>query len=117
MERSFVASPLPGVDPLVVEAVSLSRDRRELRRIRRLKRVHRGVRCAGGCGTKYGERRSDHKFSGGGGNERGWFCPTSADSCVDRQKATGDHFCGMCLKPESTDGLPGGWSGVRLVGG
>ena len=21
------------------------------------------------------------------------------------------------LKPESTDGLPGGWSGVRLVGG
>ena len=22
-----------------------------------------------------------------------------------------------CSKPESTDGLPGGWSGVRLVGG
>ena len=98
MVESFIAPQPADVDPLVVEAVSLSRDRRERRRIRRLKRVHRGVRCARGCGTKYGERRSDHSFIGGGGIEGGWFCP-SADSCVDRQKATGDHFCGMCLKP------------------
>ena len=98
MAESWVASPQAGVDPLVVEAVSLSRDRHERRRIRRLMRVHRGVRCARGCGTKYGKRRSDHNFSGGGGIEGGWFCP-SADSCVDRQKATGDHSCGMCIKP------------------
>ena len=84
-----------GCDPRVAEALFVSRvyveDRKELRRVR----VHRSVRCAGGCGTHFGKRRRDHDFWGGGGIHGGWFCPTTT-SCQNR--ATGDHYCGMCLE-------------------
>lgn len=68
-----------------------------------LMRRHRGVRCAGGCKTRYGKKNKADNAIGGGGiaNDGGWFCPSvSADglsgSCI--QKATGDHYCGKCFR-------------------
>ena len=76
---------------IVLEAAAISHVRDLKQRIRR----HRGVRCSGGCGTRFGKRRSIHSFSGGGGGgvEGGWRCD-SPGSC--REQPTGDHFCGMC---------------------
>ena len=81
-----------GCDPLVAEALFLSRDFAEDRNERERARVHRGVRCAGGCGTRFGKRRQDHDFLGGEGIHGGWICPTTP--CHGRR--TGDHYCGMC---------------------
>ena len=93
-------TPPRDCDPCVAEAVVLAKHHEDRRKLRRLKRVHRGVRCAEGCGTKYGKRRADHNIiSSGDGIEGGWFCPTRDGSCLDLQKATGDHRCGMCLNP------------------
>ena len=85
---------------LVIEAAVLSRNRQKKLRERRRRRDHKGVICAGGCGTRYGKRRRDHNFVGGGGIEGGWFCPSN-ESC--RIKPTGKHYCGMCgiEKPDS----------------
>ena len=65
---------------------------------------HKGIVCAtDGCQVKYGQRRQDHDFicEDGLNLSGGWFCPTpntddSADSCFP--KASGAHYCGMCLK-------------------
>ena len=84
-------APPSGCDPLAVEAVYLSMRRSEKWRIRTLKRDHRGVLCAGGCGTRYGKRRSDHSLSGGG-IASGWKCATNP--CPD---TSAPHYCGMCL--------------------
>ena len=78
---------------IVLKAAAVSRMREERQRHKRLMRIHKGVRCAAGCGTRYGKRRHDHDFSGGGGIEGGWHC-ASTHSC--RDKPTGDHYCGMC---------------------
>jgi len=78
---------------LVIEAVALSWDHQKRLRERHRRCVHKGVVCAGGCGTRYGERRHDHNFVGGGGIEGGWFCPSN-ESC--QTKSTGRHYCGMC---------------------
>ena len=82
-----------GCDPLVAEALFVSRQFREDRQDRRRARVHRNVRCAGECGTRFGKRRRDHDFFGGEGIYGGWLCP--AESC--KGQASGDHYCGMCL--------------------
>ncbi|WP_423923760.1 hypothetical protein [Candidatus Poriferisodalis sp.] len=88
---------------MLLEAAAVSRMREERHRLRRLMRARKGVRCAGGCGTRYGKRHRDHDFHGGGGIEGGWRC-SSKDSC--RTKATGDHFCGMCaLKDKWEDAV------------
>ena len=78
---------------LVIEAVALSRARERKMRLRRLRRVHKGIACAGGCGTPYGGRRHDHDFFGGGGIQGGWFCPSNGSCQVT---PTGEHYCGMC---------------------
>ena len=78
---------------LVIEAVALSRHREKKLQQRHLRRVHKGLVCAGGCGTRYGKRRRDHNFIGGGGIAGGWFCPSN-ESC--RITPTGKHHCGMC---------------------
>lgn len=78
---------------LVIEAAVLSRNRQKKFRERHLRRIHRGVVCAGGCGTPYGEHRHDHNFVGGGGIKGGWLCPSN-ESC--RTRPTGEHYCGMC---------------------
>lgn len=78
---------------IVLEAAAVSRMREERQWHRRVRRIHKGVRCAGGCGTRFGKRRHDHDFSGGGGIEGGWHCESSR-SCLD--KPIGDHYCGMC---------------------
>lgn len=64
---------------------------------------HKGVLCANECGTRYGERRSDHDFlcDAGVNLSGGWFCPSEDDddlgwSCMP--KSRGAHYCGMCLK-------------------
>ena len=78
---------------LVIEAVALSQAREKRPRTRRRRRSHKGVVCAGRCGTRYGKRRHDHNFVREGGIEGGWFCPSN-ESC--RIKPTGEHYCGMC---------------------
>ena len=91
-------SPVPtNCDPLVVEAAAVAKHDWNRRQARRRKRVHKNVVCAGGCGTKYGKRRADHSFSGGGGIEGGWLCPTDR-SCL--REPTGEHYCGMCTKAD-----------------
>ena len=86
---------------IVLEAAAVSRAREEQHQIKRLKRIHKGLCCAGGCGTRYGERRSDHNLSGFGGVEGGWLCESN-ESCHD--KPTGEHYCGMCTMERSTAG-------------
>ena len=83
-----------GCDPLVAEALFLSKHYLEDRKDRRRARVHRRVRCAGGCGTRFGKQRRDHDFFGGEGIYGGWHCPSTP--C--QRRATGDHYCGMCLE-------------------
>lgn len=90
---SLLAASKPALDPLILESVAVTLSRRHKHRTQKLKRIHRGMRCAGGCDTRYGKRRHDHNFSGGGGLNGGWLCPDN-HSC--RTKPTGDHFCGMC---------------------
>ena len=61
-------------------------------------RSHRGVRCSGGCGTKFGKRRNDHNFSGGPDIDRwlhGWRCPDRG-ACRGDNTADVGHLCGMC---------------------
>ena len=82
--------PLDGCDPLVAEALFVSRHHLEDRRAR----MHKRVLCAGGCGTRFGKRRRDHDFLGGEGIHGGWLCPTTP--C--KGQSTGDHHCGMCLE-------------------
>ena len=84
---------------LVVEAAVLSLNREKKMRERHLRRIHKGVVCAGGCGTPYGECRQDHNLVGGGGIEGGWFCPSN-ESC--RTKPTGRHYCGMCYTEQTS---------------
>ena len=93
LDRSEFMPVPPGCDPLVVEAAAVAKHEHEKRKARHRARVHRNVVCAGGCGTRYGKRRKDHNFSGGGGVEGGWYCPTNI-SCLD--EPTDEHYCGMC---------------------
>lgn len=95
--------PSPDANPLYVEIAAYIRHKEEKAKGRDLMRSHRGVRCAGGCGTKYGKKRKDHDFAGGGGvkNSGGWPCGcinsiSGEGSCIP--EATGDHYCGMCRK-------------------
>lgn len=95
--------PNPDANPLYVEIAAYIHDKEEKAKDGDLMRSHRGVRCAGGCGTKYGKKRKDHDFASSGGvrNSGGWHCgwinPISGEgSCIP--KATGDHYCGMCRK-------------------
>ena len=92
-DRSELLPRPSDCDPLVVEAAIVAKHEHEKRQARHRARIHRKVVCVGGCGTRYGKRRKDHNFSGGGGIEGGWFCPTNI-SCVD--EPTGEHYCGMC---------------------
>ena len=85
--------PRVNCDPLVVEAAAVAQHDWNRRQNRLRARVHKNVVCAGGCDTKYGKRRRDHSFSGGGGIEGGWFCPTNI-SCL--REPSGEHYCGMC---------------------
>ena len=85
--------PTDGCDPSVAEALFMSKNLKEYRQDRARDRVHKNVRCAGDCGTRFGKRRQDHDFWGGEGTYGGWLCPTT--HC--RDQPTGDHYCGMCL--------------------
>ena len=93
LDRSELMPVPPDCDPLVVEAAAIAKHEHEQRKARHRARIHRNVVCAGGCGTRYGKRRKDHNFSGGGGVEGGWYCPTNI-SCLDAP--TDEHYCGMC---------------------
>ena len=93
--------PSPDGNPLYVEIAAYIHYKEKTTRDRDLMRRHKGVLCAGGCGTKYGKKRKDHDFSGGGGvkDSGGWYCERisanrASGSCIP--KATGDHYCGMC---------------------
>ena len=88
----FTASAPTGCHPVVAIAVDASKKKKRRLHKRRRMRKHRGLRCSGECGTRFGKRRHDHSFIGGGGIE-GWRCP-STNSCEDRP--TGNHYCGMC---------------------
>ena len=105
--------PNPNANPLYVEIAAYIHYKEKTTKDRNLMRRHKGVRCAGGCGTKYGKKRKDHDFAGGGGvnGSGGWFCAWASacgtrGSCIP--EATGDHYCGMCSHerrdvPESSD--------------
>ena len=93
--------PSPDANPLYVEIAAYINYKEKTAMDRDLMRRHKGVRCAGGCGTKYGKKRKDHDFAGGGGvkDSGGWYCEwinanRASGSCIP--KATGDHYCGMC---------------------
>ena len=93
--------PSPDANPLYVEIAAYINYKEKTTRDRDLMRRHKGVRCASGCGTKYGKNRKDHDFSGGGGvkDSGGWRCEWigaygTGGSCIP--SATGDHYCGMC---------------------
>lgn len=88
LDRSECAPVLPGSNPLVVEAAAIAKHDRDRRQARKRARIHRKVVCAGDCGTKYGKRRHDHKFS-----DSGWLCPSNI-SCI--REPTGEHYCRMC---------------------
>ena len=76
---------------IILEAAAISQRLEQKQRMRR----HRGVRCAGGCGTRFGKRRADHDFGGGGGIEGGWYCE-SQDSC--HEHPTGITSAGCALR-------------------
>lgn len=93
--------PSPDSNPLYVEIAAYIAHKERKARDKDLLRRHRGVRCAGGCGTKYGKKRKDHDFAGGGGvkGSGGWFCEWIGPhgltgSCIP--VSTGAHYCGMC---------------------
>ena len=103
--------PSPNSNPLYVEIAAYIHYKQKAEAERDLMRRHKGVRCAGGCGTKYGKNRKDHDFSGGGGvkDSGGWFCEWigaygTGGSCIPR--ATGDHYCGMCSQDRSGSSEP-----------
>lgn len=92
--------PSPDSNPLYVEIAAYINYKENRLNERDSLRRHRGVRCAG-CGIKYGKKRKDHDFAGGGGvrGSGGWFCKWinsngMEGSCIPT--ATGDHYCGMC---------------------
>ena len=88
---------------IILEAAAVSRHPEDTRHLRHRMCRHRGVRCAGGCGTRYGKRHPDHNFSGSGGIEGGWHCPTEV-SC--RDEPTGVHYCGMCTMERKSKNDP-----------
>lgn len=87
--------PRPDSNPLYVEIAAYIKHKEKTTRDRNLMRIHKGVRCAGGCGTKYGKKRKDHEFVPGGGvkGSGGWFCARTS-ACGTR---------GSCV-PEVTGG-------------
>jgi len=98
---SGIYFPHPESNPLYVEIAGYIHHKDRKANDRDCMKRHKGVVCAGGCGTKYGKKRKDHAFSGGGGvhDSGGWKCgwinvSTGEGSCFP--KATGDHYCGMC---------------------
>lgn len=98
-EVDFPEHLTEGERGIVLEAAAVSRMREERHQHKQRMRAHKGVFCAGGCGTRFGRRRSDHNFSGGGGIEGGWHCESSR-SC--RGKPSGNHYCGMCTLEQRT---------------
>ena len=95
--------PGPETNPELIGITAYVHYKRLRVRDKDLKRRHRGVRCAGGCTTRYGgARRDDNLDIGGGGGFKGsggWHCGSEAangskESCIP--KATGDHYCRMC---------------------
>ena len=105
--HSTIPTPTPRMRSYHTEAAALAKHARGTRQARIQARIHDNVMCAGGCGTRYSERRHGHNFIGGGGVDEGWLCPTNT-SCL--REPTGDHHCGMrtvehCLSTteQSTD--------------
>ena len=104
--------PHPESNPLYVEIAGYIHYKDKKDRDKSNMKRHKGVVCAGGCGTKYGKKRKDHSFSGGGGvrDSGGWRCEwintaTGEGSCFP--KSTGDHYCGMCQMERE------GWFGEK----
>ena len=102
-DGSAFLPPRVNCDPLVVEAAAVAKHDWDRRQSRLRARVHKKVACAGGCGTKYGKRRRDHSFSGGGGIDGGWLCPTNT-SCL--REPSGEHYCGMCTHQDWLSTIP-----------
>ena len=105
-------SPNPATDSLQVEIAAYIAHKDRQWREKELMRRHKGVRCAGGCGTKYAKKRRDHDFAGWGGvrGSGGWRCEwirsdMCAGSCIPT--ATGDHYCGMCEREARRASLAG----------
>ena len=93
--HSTIPTPTPRMRSHHTEAAALAKHARGTRQARIQARIHDNVMCAGGCGTRYRNRRHDHNFTGDGAVEGGWLCPTTR-SCV--QGSTGQHRCGMCTR-------------------
>ena len=99
-ENFYVPSEECDADDAQVAAYVFYRLKRALDE--QLMRRHRGLRCSGGCNTKYGNKRRDHDFVTADGVRRsgGWLCET-LEACSE--EVTGDHFCGMCLREQAHD--------------
>ena len=98
---SYLSSPESDRD--LIHFAAYVHYKEKSREKKELKHRHRGVRCAGGCKTRYGKKNKADKAFGGAGiaNDGGWFCPSvsadgSSGSCIP--KATGDHHCGKCTR-------------------
>ena len=83
----------------LVLAIEMAKE--EHREDKRFRRRHKAVRCAGGCGTRYGKFHGDDPYQPAG---HGWKCPDNL-SCVI--EATGPHWCRKCW----LDRLPGAQEG------
>ena len=89
VDRSELLPGPPGCDPLVVEAATVAKHEHGKRQARHRARIHRKVVCAGGCGTRYGKRRKDHKFSGGSsssGRDHARRCDAGSDAYAEQAR-------------------------------
>lgn len=92
--KGGIYTPKPDTNATIMEIAAYYEFKTTKKKEKELLRQHKGIRCAGGCGTKYGKRHKNQGFLGKGVNNSGWlYCD---ESCTPESRI--DHYCGMCQK-------------------
>ena len=87
-------TPNPDTNATIMEIAAYYQSKIKKKKDRELLRQHKGIRCTGGCGTKYGKRHKNQGFLGKGVKNSGWlYCD---ESCTPESRV--DHYCGMCQR-------------------
>ena len=84
--------PPPDTNPTIMEIAGYYQYKKRRKQEKEVLRQHRGIRCSGDCGTKYGKRHKKQGFLGDGVKNTGWqICE---EACTPESKT--EHYCGMC---------------------
>lgn len=89
-----IYTPKPDTNATIMEIAAYYDFKTTKKKEKELLHQHKGIRCAGGCGTKYGRRHKRQGFLGGGVNNSGW--QECDESCTPESRI--DHYCGMCQR-------------------